>query len=91
MSRRSDREGVLRSEYQRRVNAMLAASHVENERGWRIPNTVIEGWEALNQAMWWLRYRLLILSPSPYVRADVMRLIRIYLAESRSCPAPRLP
>jgi hypothetical protein len=55
MSRRSDRENVPRSEYQRRVNAMLAASYQENERGWRIPNTVLDGWDELNHAIYALR------------------------------------
>ena len=50
MSRRQDREGVARHAYQSHVNAKLASRYVENELGWKIPNTVEEAFDAMNHA-----------------------------------------
>ena len=97
MSRRQDREGVRRSAYQGHVNAKYRASHVENERGWRVPNTVEEGFEAINVSLWWLHYRALwfatgVLTPSsPYEVEEARRKARLYLEDARGCPAPALP
>lgn len=95
--RRQDREGVRRSAYQGHVNAKLASTHVENERGWRIPNTVEEGFEALNISLWWLHYRALwfatgvLTTHSDYERTEAVRKARLYLLEASQCPAPFLP
>lgn len=60
MSTRYQREGLSWNPYQGHVNAKLAATYVENDRGWRIPNTVEEGFEAHNMSLWWLHYRVLL-------------------------------
>ena len=97
MSRRMDREGVARHAYQGHVNAKLRSAHVENERGWRIPNTVEEGFEALNISWWWLRYRCLwfatgVLTPqSNYERAEALHSARSYLGRAKTCPPAPLP
>lgn len=97
MSRRQDREGIPRHAYQGHVNAKMRASHVENERGWRIPNTVEEGFAALNTSLWWLHYRALwfatgvLTARSNVERDEARRNARSYLDDARLCPAPRLP
>jgi hypothetical protein len=95
--RRQDRDGPLLKGYQYHVNQKLAATHVENERGWRIPNTVEEGFEALNLSLWWLHYRVIwfqigvLTCNSKAERDEAWRNARWYLERSRQCPAPRLP
>lgn len=92
MSRRSDREGVQRSEFQRRRNAEVASRYRENERGWYIPEAVWEGFEALNAAIGWTRRALVLWSLlGPYEREFHLRHARSHLAEARTCARPRLP
>lgn len=97
MSRRYQREGLDWNPYQRHVNQKLAATHVENDRGWRIPNTVEEGFEAHNMSLWYLHYRVLwfatgVLKPSSESeRVEALRCARWYLDRARQCPAPVLP
>lgn len=95
--RRQDREGVLRSAYQGHVNAKMRACYVENDSGWWVPNTVEDGFEALNTSLWWLHYRALwfatkVLTPqSTYEFIEARRNVRIYLDIAHKCPGPRLP
>jgi len=94
--RRENRGGRMIHGYQYHLNQKLAASHVENERGWRIPNTVEEGFEALNLSLWWLHYRVLwfhlgVLSSTARDREEAWHNARIYLNRARQCPRPRLP
>lgn len=97
MSRRQDREGVRRSAYQGHVNAKFRASHVENDRGWRIPNTVEEGFEALTLSCWWLHYRCLwfatgvLTAQSEYERREALHSARSYLERAKTCPPAPLP
>lgn len=97
MSTRYQREGLGWNPYQGYVNAKLAATYAENDRGWRIPNTFEEGFEALNLSLWWLRYRALwfatgVLTPSSdYERTEALRTARWHLDRARQCPAPVLP
>lgn len=87
----------MRSAYNYHRNQKYAATHVENERGWRIPNTVEEGFEALNLSLWWLHYRVLwfatgaLTASSEYERTESLRYARWYLDRTRQCPAPVLP
>lgn len=97
MSRRQDREGIPRHAYQAHVNAKKAACYVENERGWRIPNTVEDAFEMFALSTWWLHYRLLwfatgVLTPSSEAeREAAWRYARGYFGYFRNCPSPRLP
>lgn len=97
MSRRQDREGVHRSAYQAHKNAKLAACYAENARGWRIPNTVEDAFEAFGMLQWWTHYRLLwfatgVLTPSSGAEVDMCwRYVRGYLRDFQACPGPRLP
>lgn len=86
-----DREGVARSETQRRRNIDYQTGYRENERGWPIPWTVWQRWEALNKAQWHYRYRLAMGRTSILYNADSIRLLHIYVAEARGCARPRLP
>jgi hypothetical protein len=91
MSRRSDREGVWRSEINRRRNE-ACAKHKMNERGWVVPEEVWQGWTAWNTAVWYTRYRLaLFKDASAYERSEYIRYVRLYLEESRLCRRPVLP
>ena len=97
MSRRQDRENVPRHAYQAHVNAKMRAKYVENERGWKIPNTVEEGFAHLNSSWWWLHYRALffatgVLTPqSRYEIEEGRRKAKFYLDDARRCPAAPLP
>jgi hypothetical protein len=97
MSRRQDREGVARHAYQAHVNAKLAAKYVEDDRGWKIPNTVEEAFDALNLSAWWLHYRALwfatgVLTPqSKYEIEEARHSARSYLKRAYSCPPAPLP
>lgn len=55
MSRRSDREGVGRSELQRRRNLECDPENHLNAKGWYVPHLSWEGWEELNSAIYALR------------------------------------
>lgn len=97
MSRRQDREGIARHAYQTHINAKLAAKYVDDDRGWKIPNTVEEGFAALNLSAWWLRYRALafatgVLTPqSGYEIEEARHSARFHLNRARICPSVPLP
>ena len=96
MSRRQDHEGVPRHEVQLRRNLMMQAEYDRrgtNDRGWHEPFAVWQRWDALGQAIWWTRYRLIILRDllTPYERKDIVRRVRLCLQEARQCARPQLP
>lgn len=91
MSRRMDREGVDRVEIQRRINEACAKSPV-NERGWRVPDQVFEGFHELNIVASYF-YRLFVLKQhmSAWQRNDELQSARHHLDNARNAPAPKLP
>lgn len=94
MSRRMDREGIARHIPQGIANARWQAELKASGRtdDWWSPLTMIDGLRELNSAIWWLRYRLLVVTPySDYERADVIRRVKLLLGYSARCPKPALP
>jgi hypothetical protein len=92
MSRRMEREGI------QSVQGIINARHSDEQkrRGlegkWWQPFSVAEGFEELGLAIWYTRYRLIVIKlRSDYERADTVRRVRICLEASRNCDRPRLP
>ena len=75
MSRRIDREGVLRSEPQGIKNRRFWDDPrcIEDARGWVQPFSVWQGWDELNHAAYALKYLLIWRSIERKSRGPVMR------------------
>lgn len=67
MSRRMDREGVMRShtQYVQNMRAWADPRCKEDERGWVQPYTVWQGWEEYNRAAYAL-WRILLQAQRPH-------------------------
>jgi hypothetical protein len=97
MSRRMDREGVLRShtQYVKNMRTWNDPRCKEDERGWVQPFTNWQGWNELNTAsyalkrlmMFWRRPRL---SSMVHIE-DSLRSFHWHLTRSRRCDRPELP
>lgn len=91
MSRRQDREGVSRSELQRRRNLACEPERHTNERGWYVPHLVWEGWEEFNRACYALRRHMILRHlSSPVERGYALHDTRVALARSKTCASPAL-
>ena len=97
MSRRMDREGVMRchTQYVKNLRTWNDPRCVENERGWVQPFANWQGWDEFNHAVYALRCLMIFwrrprLSSLARIESD-LRAFHFALARSKRCDRPRLP